>query len=158
MSDDLTGDYTSRTGYAGWAKTPYAHVVFGSSTERSCALILDASDNGVQFWIYLHINDLKVVWHGRGKLRDYNPDFIVVEQPKRGRTGLRRECWMVEVKANKYMHDPEVEAKHLAARQWAERVNTEPVVEDQWHVIRVSESDIANARGNWDALKQLATT
>lgn len=155
-TDDLRGDFVPRIGYRGWAKTPYEEVKFDTTPERDCALILDKRSNDVQFWLRLHVGDLPVSWLGDGKVRDYNPDFLVVETPQRSAAGRIRNCWVVEVKADRHHWDSDVVRKHQAAARWAARVNSDPTTKNHhWDVLRVSESNIRDARGSWEALKQL---
>ena len=115
---------------------------FDSSTERSLAVLLDDSDD-VHYWARLERNDLPILWQSDG--REYNPDFAVVEH-----SGTH---WLVEAKMDKEMNALDVKGKELAAKVWANTVSLD--TETAWRYLLVGETDVAESRGSWAALRQL---
>jgi len=141
-STDRYGQFKKPTGYTGWQRSMYDQVWFDSSTERELANALD-SEAAISFWVRLHIKDLPILWQTG---RDYNPDFIAVEASS--------EHWVIEVKADKDMTSDAVQGKREAAMRWANHVTDSPEVGVVWRYLLVSETDIAEARGDWAALKR----
>lgn len=156
-SDDLLGPFDTKkkdkVGYTGWSKHLYDEARFHSSTERDAAVAADTSED-VEFWVRLHNGDLPVAWTGDGKVHDYNPDLLVVETPQQSSLGTKRLCLLVEVKADIADEHDDVNAKHAAATRWATKANARRSGET-WNVLRVTETDVRNAKGSWAALKQL---
>lgn len=155
-SEDRLGEFEKGVGYIGWRKHLYEQARFDSKPERDVAVAADGSDD-VEFFVRLHNNDLPVAWTGDGKVRDYNPDLLVVEHAHDTPTGRVRRCWLVEVKSDKDDEADDVKAKHAAAARWAARANAQRTG-DRWNVLRVNETDVRNAKGSWSALKQLGRT
>jgi type III restriction enzyme len=157
ISDDPLGAFDTKkkdmVGYTGWAKHLYDEARFHSSTERDAAVAVDTSDD-VEFWVRLHNGDLPVAWAGDGKVRNYNPDLLVVETPQQTPSGAKRMCWLVEVKADVADEHEDVKAKHAAAARWATKANARHSGE-AWNVLRVTQTDVRNAKGSWASLKQL---
>ena len=131
-------------GYTGWSKSLYAEVWFDSKPERDVANILD-EDDSVCLWVRLHRNDLPILWDNAG--RDYNLDLIAVENDG---THL-----LIEVKSDRDIDSIDVVAKAKAARRWVNFVNVSDKVPAQWHYLLLSETDIAQCRESWAALKLL---
>lgn len=144
ISLDRIGAFSRGTGYEGWKRSLYAQVWFDSSPERDTANMLDDADE-VKCWVRLHRGDLPILWSSAGNW--YNPDFIVVEDGTN---------WVVEVKSDKDMGAPDVQAKREAALRWANHVSADPLVGVQWRYLLVSESDVVAAKGSWHALRHLA--
>lgn len=142
-SNDLSGKFSRSVGYEGWKKSMYAQVWFDSSTERTLAAILDDADE-IEFWVKLNTGDLPILWQSDG--REYNPDFVAVERDA--------VHWLIESKMDKEMESEDVAGKAEAALRWASHVTAETDV--QWRYVLASETMIAEARGSWAALKQLA--
>ncbi|MFV1991355.1 MAG: hypothetical protein ACC652_11520, partial [Acidimicrobiales bacterium] len=74
-------------------------------------------------------------------------DFIVIESDE--------SHWVVEVKMDKEVSSDEVVAKRQAAQKWANYVNADEKVDVTWRYLLVSETDIEQAKGSWEALKGL---
>jgi type III restriction enzyme len=142
---DRAGAFSRGIGYEGWKRSLYEQAWFDSSPERDVANILDDTDE-VVCWVRLHNGDLPILWSSAGNW--YNPDFLVVEAD-----GTH---WVVEVKSDRDMAAADVQAKREAAQRWANHVSIDPAVGVQWRYLLVSESDVAAAKGSWNALKQLA--
>jgi type III restriction enzyme len=142
-STDRKGAFKKGVGYEGWKHSMYNQVWFDSRTERSLANTLDAAD-AIQFWVRLHRNDLPIAWEDG----NYNPDFIAVETDD--------THWVIEVKADNAMTSEEVQAKRLAAQQWAQHVSVDPKLNGtKWRYLLVRETDIEAAKENLAALKGL---
>lgn len=144
-SEDRRGPFRRRVGYTGWAKSLYAEAWFDSTPERAVALILD-EDDSISHWVRLHRNDLPILWHNAG--RDYNPDLIAVETDG---THL-----LIEVKSDREIASIDVTAKAKAARRWANYVNGSGQTRVQWKYLLLSETDIAQCKESWPALKRLS--
>ena len=145
-SSDLLGSFKRSVAYEGFAKSLYSQDWFDSSTERAVANIIDAAGE-VDYWVRLQRGDLPILWSGAG--REYNPDFIVVEND-----GVHS---ILEVKMDKEMRATDVKEKRDAARRWANHVTADESVDTRWQYLLVSESDVATATGSWPALKKLAS-
>lgn len=142
LSGDRTGKWRRGVGYTGFAKSLYDHDRFDSGTEKSVAVILDDADE-IDVWVRLQRGDLRIVWESDG--RSYEPDFVAVEQD-----GTH---WLVEPKADRDLQSETVVGKELAAKRWANHVSAQTGAE--WRYLLVGETDVAEARGSWDALKKL---
>lgn len=92
----------------------------------------------------LHRGDLPILWQSDG--REYNPDFIAVETD-----GTH---WLLESKMDKEIRAADVRGKENAALRWANRVSAK--TKTPWRYLLLSETDIAEARGSWPALRQLS--
>src|SRR5262249_54100324 len=124
----------------GWSKKSiYDEVWFDSSTERSLANLLDDADE-IEAWVRLLVKDLEINWEGG----NYNPDFIAVDKD-----GVH---WVVEVKADRDLPTKAVKGKREAAERWANHVNANDKVKDEWRYMLASESDIKKTKGSWPAL------
>jgi type III restriction enzyme len=142
VTSDRFGPFSRSLAYNGWTKSLFAIEWFDSGPERTVANMVDSDDN-VVCWVRLHIGELPILWTSAG--REYNPDFIVIER--------NNIYWVVEVKMDKEMTSADVLDKREAARRWANHVNADARVTVEWRYLLVSESDVASARGSWDALK-----
>ena len=143
LSGDRAGSWRRGVGYTGFAKSLYDHDRFDSGTEKLVAIALDDSDE-IDVWVRLQRGELRIVWESDG--RNYEPDFIAVDG-----NGVH---WVVEAKADRDLESVDVRSKELAARRWANHVSDQTGVE--WRYLLVGESDVAEARGSWEALKRLA--
>jgi type III restriction enzyme len=140
-SDDLRGRFKRGVGYVGWVRSMYAQAWFDSAPEREVASAVDDADD-VAFWVRLNRGDLPIAWEAG----TYNPDLIVIESD-----GTH---WVVEVEGDNAMSTTEVQAKRLAAQQWANHVTADPKLNGtKWRYLLVRETDIAAAKGSWGALK-----
>ena len=144
VSADRVGRFSRRTAYEGWETSLYPIEWFDSSPERAFALVVDGATS-VDRWVRLHTGELPILWRNEG--REYHADFVVVEK-----SGAR---WVVEVKSDKDSTTEEVLAKREAAKRWVNYVNASSLVDVTWGYLLVSESDLADAKGSWEALKAL---
>ncbi|QGP90585.1 hypothetical protein GKZ92_22990 (plasmid) [Gordonia sp. 135] len=134
--------------YNGWSRALYEYASFDSSTEYTAAKAIDAAES-VAVWARLHIKDIPITWTTAG--RQYNPDFVVIED-----VDGTRHCWLVETKMNKDITSGEVIAKKAAAETWANTItNSGKVGDDQWHYVLLSETDVEHSHGNWEQMKLL---
>ncbi|MTV25031.1 hypothetical protein FTX61_06310 [Nitriliruptoraceae bacterium ZYF776] len=155
---DRADAFQPRTGYRGWSRSVYDEVAFDSSTERDAALLFDDAPE-VEVWLRLQRGDLVVDWTGEGRDRTYHPDFLVAETTGDRHGRIVRRCFVVEVKADRDLDDPDVVAKHEAAVRWAARVNADgAATPDEWHVLLVGETAIRDARGSWPQLLRRGRT
>jgi type III restriction enzyme len=143
---DLTGAFKKGWGYEGFKRALYEQDWFDSSTERDMANILDDADD-IQFWSRLQIGDLPILWSNEG--RQYNPDFVAVTADG--------DHWLVEVKMDKEMSSEDVLGKREAAKRWVQYVNADEQPTATWHYVLASETDIKTAKGDWNAIKSIAT-
>jgi type III restriction enzyme len=144
VTEDRRGPFVKSLAYGDWKHSIYPTVWFDSEPERRVANMVD--DKGLA-WVRLHVNDLPILWNSEG--RQYNPDLIVVDSD-----GTH---WIVEVKMDKEMGSEDVQGKREAANRWANHVNADDSVKDEWHYLLVSESDIKTTKDSWDALKKLGS-
>jgi type III restriction enzyme len=141
-SRDLTGAFKKGVGYRGWKRSMYAQVWFDSRPERDVANVLDNAEDEIDFWSRLNRGDLEIAWENG----NYNPDFIAVEKDD--------VHWVVEVKADNEMTSEQVQAKRLAAQQWANHVSADPKLNGMtWRYLLVRQTDVEASKGNWQALK-----
>lgn len=146
MTEDLRGDFKRSLAYKGWSKSRFGTDWFDSSPERAVALIADESSE-VEWWVRLSIGDLTIAW---GMGQNYNPDFLIAEP-----NGIRI---LLEVKADNQMLAADVQAKRESAKTWVNYVNGLEETQgrgERWSYLLVSESDIAQTNGSWDALKRV---
>lgn len=80
--------------------------------------------------------------------RQYNPDFVVIEEENGKRLG-----WLVETKADKDLTSDEAIAKRKAAKRWANTANSSPDVDTAWSYLLVGEQDVEDAQGSWKFLR-----
>lgn len=146
VEEDRFTKFVRANAYEGWQKSMYSVVWFDSGTERDLANVVDSAPE-VDWWVRLHINDLPILWHSGG--RNYNPDFLVI-----GGDGTH---WVVEVKMDKEVGSDDVQGKRQAAMRWANYVTADDKVKATWRYLLVSETDVADAKGSWVALKGLGS-
>jgi len=138
ISADRYGAFKRGVGYTGWQRSLYEQVWFDSATEREMANLMDDT-NGIDVWARLHIHDLEIRYDGG----TYNPDFLAAANGQR---------WVVETKADRDLQTENVQAKRQAAQRWANHVSAAEQVGEQWNYLLVGESDLRQARGDWQAL------
>ena len=97
--------------YVGFKKSYYTKYRFDSSTELDFAYILD-TNNEVLKWIRPAPNQFNIYWSSGAK--KYEPDFIVESADV---------IYMCETKAEKDVHDADVQAKAEAAREFCRRAS-----------------------------------
>jgi type III restriction enzyme len=141
-SDDRSGTWRRGVGYTGWAKSLYEQDWFDSGLEKLLAVTLDDAPE-IVVWARLQRGDLRIVWESDGRV--YEPDFLAIE--KEG------PHWVVEAKADKDLPSKDVKGKEFAAKRWAQHVSAQTGVD--WRYLLVGETDVAESRGSWAALKQL---
>lgn len=146
ITDDRHGPFLKSVAYEGWKKSIFPVVWFDSAPERSVANMADGAEE-VTAWVRLHTNDLPILWSPEG--RNYNPDLIVITSD-----GVH---WVVEVKMDKEVESLDVQGKREAARRWANHVNADERVSDEWGYLLISETDIKDSKGSWEALKRLGS-
>jgi type III restriction enzyme len=142
---DHTETFDKATAYNGWKSNLYGYSWFDTSTEYKAAQAIDEGPN-VAVWARLHRNDLPITWTQEG--RDYNPDFVVVEE-----IDSKRLCWLVETKQNREMTSDEVVSKRRAAKTWANTVNSSGKAVGEWRYLLLSEDDVRDAGGYWEQMK-----
>lgn len=143
VTDDVNGKFEKANAYSGWKKSLIPIEWFDSSPELEVARMLDETKT-LEWWARLQLGDLTIAW---GDGQRYNPDFLVSDVP--GRRIL------LEVKADNEMDAVTVQAKRQSAKKWVNYVNGLPEVEtrgEKWVYLLVSETDIEQAKGSWDAL------
>jgi type III restriction enzyme len=148
QSTDRLGEFRRNVGYVGWAKSMHAEVWFDSRPERTFANAVDTSEL-VRCWVRLLRGDLPILWNGMGSW--YHPDFVVVEHSTVGEEAELH--WLVEIKADHELSAFDVEAKREAAERWAARVSADPVTGAPWRYLLLSETAVADAKGDWRALR-----
>jgi type III restriction enzyme len=144
VSTDRTGPFKRGVAYE-YRKSLFAQDWFDSSTERTVANLLDEARE-VKYFVRLQRDDLPILFAGG---RSYNPDFIVVQDDN--------SHDVLEVKMNREMASETVLEKREAAKRWANHVSADPKVRSKWDYLLVSESDVMNAKGSWNALRGLAS-
>jgi type III restriction enzyme len=144
VSANRHGAFARSVAYEGWKRSIFPVAWFDSTPERAVANVVD-DEESVAWWVRLHTNDLPILWSSAG--RQYNPDLLVIETD--------RTHWIVEVKMDKEMTSADVRGKREAAKRWANYVSADASVGTPWRYLLVSESDVAEAKGSWPALKKL---
>ncbi|MEY9949515.1 DEAD/DEAH box helicase family protein [Kitasatospora sp. GAS1066B] len=139
------GSFDKAVAFNGWSKNLYSHAWFDTTPEFKAANAIDNGKN-VIVWARLHINDVPITWTSDS--RQYNPDFVVIEE-KDG----KRHGWLVETKADRDMTSAEVIGKRRAAQRWANTANSSPDVDVIWSYLLVGEQDVEDAQGDWELLK-----
>ncbi len=142
FSTDREGAFKRGVAYE-YARSLYTEDWFDSAPERTVANMVEQADE-VRFWVRLQRHDLPILW---AEGRNYEPDFIVVEQDD--------THWVVEAKQDKEMPTDAVKGKREAAKRWANHCSTDPQVGVQWRYLLVSETDVDTSKGSWPALKKL---
>lgn len=143
---DRTGPFSRSMAYNSFKRSLYGVDWFDSAPERAVANIVDDSD-AIACWVRLQVGEMPILWRSDG--REYNADMVVVES-----TG---EHWVVEIKSDKDAPTTDVQAKRVAAQRWVNHVNAGGTTTAKWQYLLVTETDIAQAKGSWSALKTLAS-
>ena len=146
VDSDRFGPFSPKKAYEGFVRSLFPVEWFDSAPERTVANIVD-DDEGISCWVRLHIKELPILWNSEGQ--QYNPDLLVIEADE--------THWIVEVKSDKEMDSENVKGKREAALRWAGRVAASDEVKVPWRYLLVSETDIATAKGSWEALKRLGS-
>jgi len=137
-STDRYGAFKKGVGYIGWQRSMYEQVWFDSATERQMANLVDDTA-GIEVWARLHLRDLEIRYDGG----TYNPDFLAAAGDQR---------WVIETKADRDLQTENVQAKRQAAQRWANHVSADERVTERWSYLLVGETDLKQARGDWEAL------
>lgn len=137
-SGDRYGVFKKGVGYTGWQRSMYDQVWFDSATERQMANLVDDTA-GIDVWARLHLRDLEIRYDGG----TYNPDFLAAAGDQR---------WVIETKADRDLKTENVQAKRQAAQRWANHVSADDRVTASWSYLLVGETDLKQARGDWEAL------
>ena len=136
------GPFSRKVAYTGWSKCLYPVNWFDSTPERTFANVVD-SDDTVAIWTRIQRGEMTVEWdEGR-----YSPDFYV-----RTTDGTH---YLVEVKADKDVDTPVVQAKKAAAEEWARYVTDEGDY-GTWKYVLVPEKVLAVAKSLPAILTQAA--
>lgn len=134
------GKFSRSVAYTGWAKSTHALNWFDSEPERHLANLLD-DDDQVELWARIQSRELVIPWQG-GR---YHPDFYALAG------GVN---YLIEVKADKDIANPDVRAKRDAAEKWA-RQATDEGEHGTWHYLLVSQSAVEHA-STFDGIVQQA--
>ncbi len=125
------GPFTRKAAYTGWKRSLHPVQWFDSNPERTLGLLFDGDDE-VAIWARIQRGELTVEWkNGR-----YSPDFYA------SIGGLH---YLFEVKADKDVATPLVQAKKKAAEDWA-RFVTDNGDHGTWKYLLVPESVLATAK------------
>lgn len=135
------GPFSRKVAYRGWTRSLHPLNWFDSEPERAFANLVDDEDT-VEVWSRILRGELTVPWDG-GR---YHPDFYV-------RAGGTH--YLVEVKADNALGDPEVRAKRDAARAWARKVSDEGA-HGAWRYLLVGEGAVKGS-ATFDALTRQAS-
>ncbi len=127
--------------YAGWAKSLHPLNWFDSNPERAIALLADDKNSGVAVWARIQRGEVVVRWEG-GR---YSPDLYAIDV-----TGRH---WLIEIKADRDLDRPEVQAKKAAAERWARYV-TDNGDHGTWAYILMPQSAAEDAKTFAAALTQ----
>ena len=65
---------------------------------------------------------------------------------------------MIETKADRDLQTANVQAKRQAAQRWANHVSADERVPEHWGYLLVGETDLRQARGDWNALLSAVAT
>ena len=134
------GPFSRKVAYSGWARSLHPLNWFDSEPERRLANLIDEQDE-VEVWARIQRGELTIPWEGG----TYNPDLYVQ---------VNGEHHLIEVKSDKNLDDPAVQAKRAAARKWARKV-TDADGHGTWHYLLVGQSAIEHA-STFDAVVQQA--
>lgn len=104
------GKFTPTVAYSGWAKSLHPLNWFDTNPERAIALLADDKNSGVALWYRIQRGEVVVRWEG-GR---YSPDLYATDGNDRH--------WLIEIKADRDLDRPEVQAKKAAAERWARHV------------------------------------
>ncbi len=65
---------------------------------------------------------------------------------------------MIETKADRDLQRENVQAKREAAQRWANHVSADERMDERWNYLLVGETDLKQARGDWEALLAAASS
>lgn len=144
---DRFDDFERGRWYSGWRKSILPIASFdAASTERRLAEILD-SDPAIRWWLRLQVADPAYIELDSGGR--YYPDFIAIDTDN-----VR---WLIEGKSDRDATRRDVEAKRLAAEEWARFVNDDSRF-GTWRYLFCSETALRASHGSWGALLVAAPT
>ncbi len=127
--------------YGGWRKSILPVASFDAkTTERRLAEILDNSVH-IEWWLRLRLDDPAYIELDTGGR--YFPDFIAVDN-----VGVH---WLIEGKSDHDAQRRDVEAKRVAAEEWARFVNDDRRF-GTWRYLFCSETALKSSHGGWDSL------
>jgi type III restriction enzyme len=127
--------------YGGWRKSILPVASFDAkTTERRLAEILDNSSR-IEWWLRLRLDDPAYIELDTGGR--YFPDFVAVDN-----VGVQ---WLIEGKSDHDVPRRDVEAKRVAAEEWARFVNDDGRF-GTWRYLFCSETALKNSHGSWDSL------
>jgi type III restriction enzyme len=127
--------------YSGWRRSILPVASFDAkTTERRLAEILDG-DSKIQWWLRLQTTDPAYVELDTGG--KYYPDFIAID--------ISGTKWLIEGKSDHDVARRDVEAKRVAAEEWARFVDDDGRF-GTWRYLFCSETAIKNSHGGWDGL------
>jgi hypothetical protein len=133
--------FSRDTAYGSWSRSTHPWNWFDSEPERALANLLDDAPPaaGVGVWARILRGEFDISWAvGR-----YVPDFYAE---------VGSVHYLLEVKADKDMATPDVQAKKTAAVQLANAV-TDTGSAGQWRYVLISESDLRGFRDVGDLLR-----
>lgn len=135
------GDFSPRVAYASWTSSLHALNWFDVKPERALANLMD-DDDEVILWSRIQRGELTIEWEdGR-----YSPDFYA-------ETGTLK--YLLEVKADKDVDTPLVQAKKAAAERWSRYV-TDNGEAGTWRYVLVPESVLDVAKSFAAVIQQSA--
>lgn len=126
------GPFSRRVAYPGWTRSLHPINWFDSTPERTLANLADGDDQ-IEVWSRILRGELSIDWTG-GR---YTPDFYI-----RTTDGTH---YLVEVKADRDIDTPVVQAKKQAAEEWARYV-TDTGDHGTWRYLLVSEHTLTTAK------------
>jgi type III restriction enzyme len=115
--------------FSGFKLNLFTSAKFDSDPERRMAIIIE-NDGTVERWFRPSKADLQIEYRADDQ---YTPDFIVE---------CKAEKYMIEVKADNEMQDPEVRAKAKRASEWCHEASTYELTHNgkPWQYLLVPES------------------
>ena len=115
--------------FNGFQRNLFTHTKFDSDPERRMAVVIE-QDRTVEKWFRPSKRDLQIEYRADDQ---YTPDFIVE---------CKAEKYMVEVKADNEMDDPEVRAKAKRASEWCHEASTYELTHKgkPWQYLLIPES------------------
>lgn len=135
------GKFTPTVAYSGWLKSLHPLNWFDTNPERAVALLADDKASEVAVWARIQRGEVVIRWEG-GR---YSPDLYATD-------GAGRH-WLIEIKADRDLDRPEVQAKKAAAERWARYV-TDNGDHGTWAYILMPQSAAEDAKTFQAALTQ----
>lgn len=117
--------------FGGFAKCLYSLQKFHSDPERRFVVLLE-NDGSVLKWVKPARTSFQIILQGGGH---YEPDFVVEADDA---------CYLVEVKAEGQLNDPEVQAKAEAAAVWCQTATEYGPGEKPWRYLLIPHDKIAD--------------